>query len=448
MVFVVGSDRKPLDMCDEARARRLLKAGRASILRRYPLTIILRQPGAELTSQDHRLKIDPGSKTTGLALLRGNRVVWAAELHHRGQRIRDALFSRRQLRRGRRSRKTRYRKARFLNRRRREGWLPPSLESRIANVTTWVERLRRLAPIVAISMELVRFDTQLMQNPEISGVEYQQGELQGYEVREYLLEKWGRKCAYCGKKDVPLEVEHIIPKSRGGTNRVSNLSLACTPCNQAKNRMTAAEFGHPEIQKQAKAPLKDTAAVNATRWELYRRLQATGLPVEVGTGGRTKYNRIRLGLPKAHWLDAACVGASTPDRLDCHGVEPLIIKAMGHGKRQRCQTDKYGFPKAHAKRAKRFMGFATGDIVRAKVPKGKAAGEHFGRVVIRFRPAFRLNGYDVHPKYMTTLHKADGYEYVARSAQQEETHGTEPDAEQRPVGASAAHTPLRRDHPE
>lgn len=144
-------------------------------------------------------------------------------------------------------------------------------------------------------IETVRFDRQKMQNPEISGVEYQQGELQGYEVRQYLLEKWGRKCAYCGKKNTPLEVEHIVPKSRGGSNRVSNLTLACIPYNQKKNQQTAAEFGYPNIQAKAKQPLKDAAAVNATRYAIGRAIQSVGLATSFWSGGRTQKNRISQG---------------------------------------------------------------------------------------------------------------------------------------------------------
>jgi 5-methylcytosine-specific restriction endonuclease McrA len=237
-----------------------------------------------------RLKIDPGSKTTGLAIVhdRSDAVVWAAELSHHGQQVRDRLLARRAVRRSRRQRHTRYRPARFANRRRPTGWLPPSLQSRIQNIETWVNRLRRLCPVGALSQELVRFDTQLLQNAEIAGVEYQHGELAGYEVREYLLEKWGRACAYCGAEGVPLEVEHLVPKTRGGSNRVSNLTIACHSCNEAKGKRTAAEFGHPEIQQKAKQPLKDAAAVNTTRWALYQRLVQTGLPLELGTGRRTK----------------------------------------------------------------------------------------------------------------------------------------------------------------
>ena len=194
-----------------------------------PFTIILTRAVPDAIPAPLRVKIDPGSKTTGLALVQDatGQVVWAGEVEHRGQQVRDALLARRALRRGRRQRQTRYRPARFANRRRREGWLPPSLESRLNNVLTWVARLQRYAPIGAISQELVKFDTQLMEYPQINAVTYQQGELAGYEVREYLLEKWGRTCAYCGAQGKPLQVEHIVPKARGGSDRVSNLTIAC-----------------------------------------------------------------------------------------------------------------------------------------------------------------------------------------------------------------------------
>ena len=413
-VFVVDKNRDPLMPCHPARARELLKNGRAKVFHRYPFTIILLdREGGDV--QTVTLKIDPGSKTTGLALVadsqRGKRVVWAGELNHRGEQIKAALLSRKQLRRGRRSRKTRYRQPRFDNRRRAEGWIPPSLRSRVDNVLTWVERLRRFTPICAISMELVKFDTQVMQNPEISGVEYQQGELMGYEVREYLLEKWGRKCAYCGATNMPLEIEHIIPKSRGGSNRASNLTLACNACNQCKGNQTAEEFGYPAIQGKAKQPLKDVAAVNTTRWTLYRRLRQCGLPLEVGTGARTKYNRTKQNYPKEHWIDAACVGVSGEKVYIASGTTPLVVKATGRQSRIMCRPDKYGFPRTKAKQGRVHYGFQTGDIVLATIPEGKYTGLHIGRVAVRNRPSFRLNDFDVHPKYLKVLHHADGYSY-------------------------------------
>jgi hypothetical protein len=204
-VFVVDQDRKPLDPVHPGRARFLLTAGHAAVLRCYPFTIILKEAKPDETPQPLRVKLDPGSKTTGIAVVDDatGHVVWAADLGHRGDQITAKLDARRAQRRGRRSRHTRYRPARFSNRTRPTGWLPPSLCSRIANVLTWVARLQKWCPIGAISMELVKFDTQLLENAEIRGVEYQQGTLQGYEIREYVLEKWGRRCAYCGATPFP-----------------------------------------------------------------------------------------------------------------------------------------------------------------------------------------------------------------------------------------------------
>lgn len=425
LVFVVDTEHRPLSPCHPARARRLLADGKAAVWRRYPFTLILKRAVLDAHPASLRVKIDPGSKTTGLALVNDGtgQVTWTAELTHRGQRIRDALLARKALRRGRRQRHTRYRPARFANRRRPEGWLPPSLASRVTNVLTWVARLRRYAPVGAVSQELVKFDTQLLEQPEIGGVEYQQGELAGYEVREYLLGKWHRRCAYCGATGVPLQVEHIVPKARGGTNRVSNLALACGPCNQAKGAQTAAEFGHPEVQAQARQPLKDAAAVNASRWALYRRLQqATGLPIERGTGGRTKWNRTQRRLPKAHWLDAACVGASTPERMQAAGVVPLLITARGRECRQMCRPDRLGFPRTSAKGTRRVMGFQTGDLVRAVVPAPSIkAGVYAGRLAVRATGSCNITTsagvvQGIPIRYCRPLQRGDGYSYQKGAA--------------------------------
>lgn len=416
-VFVLDTERKPLMPCRPSRAKELLKKGKAAVFRRHPFTIILKNRAGGGV-QPVAFKVDPGSKTTGIALVAdfkcGKTVVWAAEIEHRGQAVRDALLSRRALRRGRRNRKCRYRAPRFLNRSRKAGWLPPSLESRVSNVTTWLLRVRRLAPVSSACLELVKFDTRKMENPEVSGVEYQQGELLGYEVREYLLEKWGRRCAYCQTEDVPLEVEHIVPKARGGTNRVSNLAIACRPCNDAKGTMTAEEFGYPEIQAKALKPLKDAAAVNTSRWILYRKLTETGLPVECGTGGRTKFNRTVQGYRKTHWIDAACVGVSGGSVCLEPAMLPLHIRATGHGIRQMCGTDKFGFPIRHRSNRRVVHGFRTGDLVGATVPKGKKSGRHEGRVMVRASGSFdistatgRITG--VSYRYCRIVQRGDGY---------------------------------------
>lgn len=399
-------------------ARKLLTAGKAAVFRRFPFTIILKKRVTS-TIESITLKLDPGSKTTGIALLQGEKVIFGAELTHRGQTIKASLDSRRLLRRGRRSRHTRYRQARFLNRTRKKGWLAPSLQHRVETTLTWVNKLRRLAPISLIVQELVRFDIQQLENPEISGIEYQQGELQGYEVREYLLNKWNRKCAYCDAENVSLQVEHIHPKAKGGSNRISNLCLACEKCNLKKGTQDVQQFlaKKPDILKhifaQAKRPLKDAAAVNSTRWALFSRLKKTGLPVLTGSGGMTKFNRTRLQLPKTHWLDAACVGQL--ESLSVLTSKPLLIKATGHGTRQMCRTDKFGFPSRYVPRNKFVKGFQTGDIVKAVVTNGKKIGEYVGRVAVRTTGSFNISASElvqgISHKYCKIVHHKDGYSY-------------------------------------
>lgn len=427
-VFVLDTKKQPLNPVHPGRARLLLSSGKAAVFKCYPFTIILKREVVSPVLEPLRLKIDPGSKTTGLALVNdaSGMVVFAAELTHRGHAIKKALNDRRAVRRSRRQRHTRYRKPRFKNRRRPNGWLAPSLESRVCNVVTWVKRVMRLCPITALSLELVKFDLQALETPEISGAEYQQGTLEGYELREYLLEKWNRTCAYCGAQDVPMQVEHIQSRAKGGSNRVSNLCLACEPCNVKKGTQDIAIFlAHkPEVLARiltyAKAPLKDAAAVNATRWSLYSRLHVLGRPIESGTGGRTKYNRMTRGLAKAHWLDATCVGASTPAHLVVKGVVPLLIRAYGHGRRQMCLMDKRGFPRTKAKQKQFTHCFRTGNIVRADVPSHlKNPGMHIGRLSAKARGAFTITTStrtvtDIGKKYCQTLQRADGYGYQVK----------------------------------
>lgn len=423
-VFVLDTEKRPLNPIHSAQARQLLRNKKAAVFRRFPFTIILKESRPDASVSELRLKIDPGAKVTGIALVNDStgEVVFAAELKHRGFAIRDAINSRRELRRGRRARKTRYRQPRLLNRTRPPGWLPPSLQSRVDNIKTLVDKLRRFAPITAISQELVRFDMQLMRNPDIQGNEYQQGTLQGFETREYLLEKWNRECAYCGIKDIPLQIEHIHPRAKGGSNSITNLTLICENCNIKKGTKDIKEFLKKDpsrqelILKQSKRPLADAAAVNTTRFALLNALKATGLTVETGSGGLTKFNRSQQNLSKTHWLDAACVGKSTPI-LNIKGIKPLLITANGHGTRQMCGTDRFGFPTRHRTNKKIHFGFQTGDIIKAIVTNGKKVGVYIGRVLCRATGSFdistnagRVSG--ISHKYCSSIHKKDGYSYA------------------------------------
>lgn len=428
MVFVLDKHKRPLMPCSEKRARLMLERGRARVHRMYPFTIRLvdRTDGE---TQNVAFKVDPGSKKTGIALVRQTKdtasVLSLIELEHRGARISEHLKARSAMRHRRRSKNLRYRAARFNNRTKPKGWLPPSLQHRVDGILSWFNRLRKLAPIGEAVQELVRFDTQKIQNPEVSGIEYQRGTLLGYEVREYVFEKLGRQCVYCDTKQGPFNLDHIRPKARGGSNRVSNLVPACIPCNDKKNAQPIGEFLRHDkprmerIMKRAKAPLKDAAAVNSTRWKLFHALSATGVPVSIGTGGRTKYNRSRYGIPKTHALDAVCVGPMD-DIPSVSGTEKptLAIKCMGRGAYQRTRLNAFGFPRGYLMREKRVKGFATGDMIRAKVPKGKHAGIHIGRVAVRQSGTFDIQKREeivqgIWWKHIRLIQRGDGYRYAS-----------------------------------
>lgn len=424
-VFVVDKRKKPLMPTHPARARQLLREGRAVVHKQAPFAIRMKDRLLEDSEvQPVRCKVDPGSKQTGIALLRESEekgeaeVLHLAVIHHRTN-IKKNMDQRRGHRRRRRSKNLRYRKPRFDNRRRREGWLPPSLQSRVDNITGWVNRYSRLLPVSAISVETAQFDTQKMQNPEVSGIEYQRGELFGYEVWQYLLEKWNYRCAYCSKKDVPLEKDHIVPRSRGGSNRVSNLAASCRPCNEKKSNRTAEEFGHPRVQEKSRKPLRNAAGVNNTKNALLRKLGATGLPVETGTGARTKFNREARGLEKFHANDAICVGQSTPEIITGEYSPVLVITAKGRGSRQRTRLNRFGFPRAYLMEEKRVFGFATGDLVNARVERGKYAGTYRG-CEVRVRKSGYFDIYKAGSKqaqgvsyrHFSLVQRSDGYAYA------------------------------------
>ena len=399
-VAVLDTKKRVLEPCHSAVARRLLREGQAAVYKRYPFTIILKREVVDPKTTDYTLSIDPGSKCTGMAITDSeNNIVAAFELHHRGAAIKKQLIDRAGHRRSRRTRKLRYRPARWANRSRKapvltadgwvyqsfgqssEGWIAPSLMSRVFNINTWVKRLSKAYPITQLAVEHVKFDTQLMENPEISGVEYQRGTLYEAELWEYLLEKFGRKCFYCGAKNIPLEKEHILPKSKGGTNRASNLTLSCRPCNIKKGNQHPDEIEGKlgkDVQKAFKAagkPLKDAQAVNTIRWKIVETLKATGLPVICGTGGKTKWHRKRAGLPKTHYYDAACV-AGVPKANQVSSV--LAIHAVGYGHRgdlglYQTKQKSPGFKRPYT-RLESVDGFQKLDIVALYTKKNKVVG--------------------------------------------------------------------------
>jgi hypothetical protein len=206
---------------------------------------------------------------------------------------------------------------------------------------------------------------------------------------------------------------------------VSNLTLACEPCNRAKAALPVEVFlsRRPtrlaKILAQAKRPLKDAAAVNATRWALTNALDTIGLPLELASGGRTKFNRLAFGVPKTHALDATCVGALS---VATDWVKPILsISCTGRGSYQRTRLDRYGFLRGYLTRTKRMHGFQTGDLVRADVPSGKKAGTYVGRVAIRATGYFNIQlagtvVQGVAHRHCRLIQRSDGYGYSQTSS--------------------------------
>ncbi|WP_228473145.1 RNA-guided endonuclease IscB [Streptomyces cyaneochromogenes] len=427
-VLVLDKHHHPLQPCTPARARKLLKKGRAVVHRHTPFVIRLTDRTiAESEVDGVEVGVDPGSKHTGLAVFTmqaaERRARFAVQLDHRGAIVRKKLGQRAAYRRRRRSKNLRYRAPRFLNRRRPDGWLAPSLRHRVDTTVSWIDRLSRWAPVRAVHVERVAFDTHaLSAGRPLEGAEYQQGTLAGYEVREYLLAKWGRCCAYCGASGVPLNIDHIHPRSRGGSDRVSNLCLACVPCNRTKSNQPVEDFlaKKPKllarIKAQAKSSLQDAAAVQSVRWVLWRALDAR-LPTHVASGGRTNVNRTRNHLPKSHTLDALNVGKL--DVVTEVVSTVLVAGCAGRGTHCRTRTDNHGFPRLRMPRQKRHFGYQTGDLVRAVVPGGKYAGCYTGRVVVRSTGRHQIptpaGPANTSYKNLTLLQRADGYAYTSRA---------------------------------
>ena len=331
-VYVLNMRGFPLMPTTPQKARQLLRDEKARVVERLPFTIQLQYATGE-TKQDIALGVDAGYSSVGFSAITNKKELISGELELRKDVSRN-ITQKRQYRQTRRNR-LRFRKPRFSNRvsSKKKGWFAPSIQHKLDSHKKLIEKIEKRLPITRKIVEVATFDAHKMKNPEVSGVEYQQGKLKGFEVREYLLEKWKRKCAYCGKKDVKLEIEHIIPKSRGGSNRVDNLTISCRKCNVKKGNQTAEEFGFPKIEKLAKQFLKSTPFMNVVRTHLVADLQC-----DTTFGYITKHDRIKLGLEKSHANDAFVIAGGDIQRR----AKPLKIVQVRRNNRS-IQTNRKGF---------------------------------------------------------------------------------------------------------
>ena len=418
MVFVLDSNNNSLSPTTNAKARRLLSSHKAFVYKVYPFIIKLKK--SFNSTKSFSIKIDPGSSISGISIVDQDKALFFFELIHRGKEIKKALFQRRNIRRSRRNRKTRYRKCRFLNRKRKTNWLAPSVKSRADNILNFVKKYSKYIKIDRIIIERVSFNTsQLSSDDKLFGLDYQLGNLKDIKLRKFIFQKYNNCCVYCNgeSKDLKLEVEHLVSKANGGTNSTHNLVLSCRTCNELKSTLSLKDFG--KLMKKDFTKLepkklpKEAAIVQSARNYVINSLKENYI-VETGEGWETKINREENSLPKEHYYDALSVGEDKSYRIVTDKV--LIIKAVGRGTRQMCRVDKYGFPRTTAKENRVVKGFMTGDIVRAVVNKGIKKGKYFGKVAIRSNGYFNIttsNGIiqGIGYKDCKVIQKSDGYSY-------------------------------------
>jgi len=421
MVFVLSKNKTPLAPTREAKARILLKEGKAVVHKIYPFTIRLKEN--KECKKNFEIKFDVGASVTGVAIVDAVKCFFFAEIVHRGKVIKKAMDSRRATRRSRRNRKTRYREARFDNRTRPDGWLAPSVKSRADNVISFAKKYAKLIPIKSIVVERVSFDTSSMTNGEkLNGIEYQNGNLKDTKLRDFIFKKYNYSCVYC--EDRGEEIEHIIPKSKGGTNSVRNLTLSCRKCNIEKGNLSLDAFGKKigkdlSHLKPKKTP-KHASIIQSARTYTLKEL-AKDFEVTTGEGWETYANRKEIELPKQHYYDAMCIGDNYRYKIVTNTV--LEIKAQGRGSRQMCRMDRFGFPRTKAKSSKIVKGFQTGDIVKAVVTKGKKIGTYLGKVAVRVSGNFNITTtletiQGINHKYCKTIQKGDGYAYAMATIKQ------------------------------
>ena len=302
MIYVKSKDGKAIMPSERGgRIGYLLRHGKAHVVSRVPFVVQLDYDSTTYT-QNVSLGIDAGSKHIGVSASSEKKELFAAQVELRSDIVK-LLSTRMELRRNRRNRKTRYRKARFDNRKKKDGWLAPSVEQKVDSHLKVIRLVHKLLPITKTTIEVAQFDAQKIKNPDINGEDYQQGEQMGFwNVREYVLARDGHKCVHCkGKsKDPILNVHHLESRKTGG-NSPSNLVTLCETCHKAYHR------GEFDLKIKRGNSLRDAAVMNIMRWAVYERANAEFKNVHLTYGYITKHTRIENGVTKIHAADAFCI---------------------------------------------------------------------------------------------------------------------------------------------
>ena len=345
MVYVLNISGQPLMPTENrAKVRILLKSGKARVVKRCPFTIQLMYNTTSYT-QEIALGVDSGSKHIGLSATTKDKVLFESDVELRNDIV-DLLSARRQNRRARRNRKTRYRRQRFSNRERKDGWLAPSVQNKVDTHLTAIRKIHEILPVSKIIVEVASFDIQKIKNPAISGADYQKGEQMGFwNVREYVLFRDGHECQCCHgrSKDRILNVHHIESRKTGG-DAPNNLITLCETCHTGYHK------GAVRLPKTIRRgmPFRDAAFMGIMRWAFYDKLKEIYPDVHLTYGYITKNTRIRHALPKDHCVDARCISGH-PDavsdgtvyfqkKVRCHNRQIHKANFIRGGKRKRNQA--------------------------------------------------------------------------------------------------------------
>lgn len=383
-VFVRNQRGKALMPCSNRKARLLLKEGKAKIYQYNPFTIQLCYSTGE-TIQDCHIGIDTGAKHIGMAITSEDKVLFKGEVELR-QDVKSALDTRRSYRRDRRNRKTRYRQARFLNRKRKEAWLPPSIENRINHTFKWIDTLMTLVPNPKLHIEVGKFDTAKMINPDIQGIDYQHGQTYGYyEVRYYVFARDNYTCQCCGKsKGKILQTHHIIYRSNGGTDRADNLITICTDCHTYENHQKGEIlYRWQEEHKQTKQ-YKEPPFMNILRKRIFKNYSKAIITY----GSETTPKRKALKLEKTHYNDAIVISGITTIKENPN--EWLLVKQFRKKKRslheataRKGRKEPNRLQKRNAKNTPCYKGFYLNDKVKVFNKIGYITGFTSGGAYIK-----------------------------------------------------------------
>lgn len=383
-VFVFNMRGVPLMPCTQRKARILLKEGKAVIYKYNPFTIKLTHATGENT-QDCHVGIDTGAKHVGVAITSEGKVLFKGEIELR-QDVKSNLDTRRIYRRSRRNRKTRYRQPRFLNRRKADKWLPPSLQNRLDHTFHWIDTLRGLVPSPTLHIEVGKFDTAKMIDPEIHGVGYQHGQTYGFfDERYYVFARDNYTCQCCGKsKGKILQTHHIIYRSNGGTDRADNLITVCTDCHTSKNHQKGGILYKWQEQHKKVRQYKEPPFMNTLR----RRIFAKYPDAAITYGSETTQKRKEKGLDKTHYNDAIII--SGVQTISENPDEWLFIRQFRKKKRslhegtpRKGRKEPNRTQKRNSKNTPYYRGYHLNDKVRVLGKTGYISGFTGGAAYVK-----------------------------------------------------------------